>query len=448
MSLLAVGMSHRTAPTELLELASIPAADLGKLLRDLVDSEQVSEGVVLSTCNRVEVYVDVLTFHGGVAEVSDLLARACGVPLDELTPHLSVHHEARAVQHLFSVACGLDSMLVGEAQILGQVRTAFRTAEGEGAVGRVLGDLFRAALRVGKRVRTETAIDGAGASLVSVAIQLAEDTLGSLAGRSALLVGAGSTGALAGGVLRQRGIGDLVIANRTPERADRLASNLTGRAVGLGDLVSEFVAADVVVSSTGATGVVIPASLVEHGQLARGDRPLVLVDLALPHDVEPAAGELPGVTVIDLNSIRTYLERTAGQAGAGQIRAGEVSVKDVVEQVRALVAAEVDSYLDHQRALKVAPTVVALRARAAEVVEAELGRLDARLPDLTAEERNEVDVAVRRVVEKLLHTPTVRVQQLAEAPGGDSYAEALQELFGLGRSRPAAVSVTDPRDVP
>jgi glutamyl-tRNA reductase len=443
MSLLVVGLSHRTAPTSLLEAAAIPVDDVTKLLDDLLGGEQVTEGAVLSTCNRVEVYAEVATFHGGVTEVSDLLSRACGVALDDLTSHLYVHHEARAVQHLFSVSCGLDSMLVGEAQILGQVRATFRTAETAGSLGRGLGDLFRAALRVGKRVHSETGIDGAGASLVSVAVRLADEALGGLAGRPALLVGAGSTGALAGATLRRAGIGALTVANRTRERGVRLARTLEGGAIGLSSLSTAIAEADLVVSSTGATGTVVTYDDVAQAMAARGGRPLVVIDLALPRDVDPQVKRLPGVTVIDLDTLRGVLDVTPSAGDPSGTTVGAA-----VEAARALVAEEVGTYLDHQRALRVAPTVVALRARAADVVRTELARLQSRMPDLDPSAAAEVEGAMRRVVEKLLHTPTVRVQQLAEAPGGHTYAEALQELFGLDRETPAAVSTADPRAVP
>jgi glutamyl-tRNA reductase len=443
MSLLVVGLSHRTAPTNLLEAAAIPVDDIPKLLDDLLAGEQVTEGVVLSTCNRVEVYAEVATFHGGVTEVSDLLSRACGVALDELTSHLYVHHEARAVQHLFSVACGLDSMLVGEAQILGQVRASYRTAETAGSLGRGLGDLFRAALRVGKRAHSETGIDGAGASLVSVAVQLAGEALDGLNDRPALLVGAGSTGSLAGATLRRAGVGPLTVANRSHERGGRLARTLDAGAIGLNALPAAIAEVDLVVSSTGATGTVVTYDEVASAMAARGERPLVIIDLALPRDVDPRVKRLPGVTVIDLETLRGVLDITP--------TVGDPSGKTVgaaVEAVRTLVADEVSGYLDHQRALRVAPTVVALRARAADVVQVELSRLQSRLPDLDPAASVEVEAAMRRVVEKLLHTPTVRVQQLAEAPGGHTYAEALQELFGLDRETPAVVSTADPRSVP
>ena len=248
MSVLVVGLSHRTAPVELLERAAINADHLPKALHELLQGDNVAEALVLSTCNRVEVYAHVTRFHGGVQEVSDLLSRLSGVPLDELSDSLYVHYEERAVQHLFSVASGLDSMVVGEGQILGQIRNAFRVAQDEGAVARVLGELFRHSLRVGKRVRTETEIGRAGASLVGVGLRIAEAALGPLgADTRALIVGAGAMGAVAGATLKREGVERIVVANRTADRAERLADTLGGRSVALDDLVDAIAETDVLV---------------------------------------------------------------------------------------------------------------------------------------------------------------------------------------------------------
>jgi glutamyl-tRNA reductase len=438
VSLLAVGLNHRTAPTVVLERATVGPDDLEKLLHDLLQGEHVAEAVVLSTCNRVEVFAETTTFHGGLTEISDQLARISGLPLEELTSCLYVHHEARAVAHLFAVVCGLDSMLVGEAQILGQVRSAYKLATSEGSTGRSLSVLFREAMRVGKRAHSETRIDEAAASLVGVAVEGARTALGDLAGRSVLVVGAGSTGALAGTVLRRAEVGSVVVANRTRDRGARLAQNLGGRAVGLGDaeLVEALAEADVVVTATGSTAPVVPAVVVKqalerrastHAGGPEGVPPLVFLDLALPRDVDPEVAALPGVTLIDLEGLRSVLK--AGAVGAD------------VELVRELVADEVSAFCSRQRALRVTPTVTALRAQAAEVVRGELERLTGRVPDLDDRERAEVESTVRRVVDKLLHAPTVRVKELAASPDGDRYAEALHMLFDLDRNTPSVLSV-------
>jgi glutamyl-tRNA reductase len=431
MSVLVVGLSHRSAPVEVLERASVSSQDAPKLLDELTRSGRVGEAVVLSTCNRVEVYAVVEAFHGGLADVSGVLARHTGMDVGSLSSYLYVHYAASAVEHLFSVAAGLDSMVVGEAQILGQLRTAYNTAIEADTVGRAMHELAQQALRVGKRSQSETGIDGAGASVVSEALADAASALGGLAGRRALVVGAGSMGGLAGAQLRRAGIGGLVLANRTPERAARLAATLTAdgvpsRAVGLDQVPAELALADVLVSCTGAVGTVLGADMVAEALGTRDGRPLVICDLGLPRDVDTAVAELPGVTVIDLASLNERLaDRTEG---------------DAVRAARRIVADEVAHYLSAQRSAEVTPTVTALRRRAAEVVDAELLRMSGRLPDLDPQIRDELAHTVRRVVDKLLHTPTVRVKQLAEAPGGDTYAEALRELFELDPQAPAAVA--------
>ncbi len=424
MSVLVVGVSHRTAPVPLLEKVTIGLHDSGAVAQRLTDGA-VAEAVVLATCNRVEIYADTDAFHAGVDAVSDLLARSSGVPLSTLTDHLYVHWEGQAVTHLFQVACGLDSMVIGESQILGQLRRAY--AASRAGAGRTLHELFQSALRVGKRVHAETGIDEAGRSLVSVGLERAVTAVGPLEGRDVLVIGAGSMGALAGSTLRRAGVASITVANRTAANARRLATSLEGVGIGLEDLESALVKADVVVSSTGATGVVVPLELVSRAVHDRGGRPVAFLDLALPRDIDPAVRDLPGVTLVDLETLQSVLAAT--EAGAE------------VEAARSIVMAEVGGFLAWQRASRVAPTVAALRSRAAQVAEAELARLDARLPELDEHTRAELAATVRRVVGTLLHTPTVRVKELAEAPAAGSYAEALRELFGLDRAAPAAVAV-------
>jgi len=434
MSVLVVGISHHSAPLDVVERAAIVPADVPKALHGLRSSEYVAEAMVLSTCNRVEVYAHVAKFHGGVQELSELLSRVAGLPLDAMTEHLYVHYEDRAVQHLFTVAAGLDSMVVGEGQILGQLRAALTTAQREGAVGRLLWQLVPHALRVGKRVRTDTEVGRAGASLVDIGVRVVASALGSLSGRPVLVVGAGAMGALAGETLRAAGVGEIVVANRTAEHAEALAERLGGRGIGLDSLEEAIARADVVVSSTGASGIVVAADVVERAVRARDGRAISFLDLALPRDIDAAVRLLPGVTLTDLDALRQTLEAD----GDGDRDA---------DAARAIVAEEVAVFLGWQRAMKVAPTVIALRAKADEVIDAELGRLLQRIPDLDARQQAEVNAAVRRVVEKLLHAPTVRVKELAESPGGDHYAEALRELFGLGPQVAAAVSQADLSDL-
>jgi len=427
MSVLVVGLSHRTAPVAVLERAAVAGDDLRKTLDELHGADTISEVLLLSTCNRVEVYADAARFHPAVAEITTVLARHAGFAVSELSDHLYVHFAEAAAEHIFTVACGLDSMVVGESQILGQLRSAYVLGTELGSVGSVLHDLAQTALRVGKRAHTEPGIAGAGASIVSVALDQATQVLGPLAGRRAVIIGAGSMGALAGATLRRRGITDIVVANRSPERAERLAATLSARAVPLTALRAEIAGADVLISSTGSTGLVVDAELVT----SRPDRPLVVLDIALPRDVDAAVAELPGVTYVDLDALRID---------------GAMVSDEEIEAAVAIVAQELRDHLAEQQRLAVAPTVTALRARANQVIDAELVRLDARLPGLEPAIRREVADAVRRAVEKMLHAPTVRVKELASTPGGDQYAAALRELFDLDPA--AAESVTAVRQPP
>jgi len=430
VSVLLVGISHRSAPVSILEKVAVADTDRPKLTDKMMASGRISEAMIVSTCNRVEVYTVVDAFHGALSTVGELLAEHSGLDLAELHKHAYVRYSEAAAEHLFSVASGLDSMVVGEQQILGQIRTAYASADAQQAAGRTLHELAQQALRVGKRVHTETGIDSAGASVVSVALDKASAFLGGgLQGRTAAVIGAGAMGGLAVAHLTRSGIGRIVLANRTRDRAERLAetaraNGVEAEVVSFDDLASALSQVDVAVTCTGAVGTVVTLADAHRAlaQPGRGERPLAICDLGLPRDVEPAVAGLPGVTVFDMESLQR--DPAAGAASSD------------AEAARAIVASELSQYLMAQRLAEVTPTVTALRQRAAEVVEGELMRLDSRLPDLEDGQRDEVARTVRRVVDKLLHAPTVRVKQLASTPGGDQYAEALRELFEL---RPGAV---------
>ncbi len=529
-----------------LERAALTVDAQSKLLHDTVAAEPAAEAAVLATCNRIELYADVDKFHAGVAELSTLLARHSGVSLEELTPYLYVHYEDRAVHHLFSVACGLDSMVVGEGQILGQIKDALARAQDLHTAGRLLNDLFQQALRVGKRAHSETGIDRAGQSLVTFGLeQLAgrEPVEAWAKGRRALVIGAGSMSSLAAATLARSGVDEVVIANRTLERAERLAllleernanslaeggTGVRARAVRMDAVAAELTRADVAVSCTGATGLVLTgadvaaavsgrtgapavtlpgqtgtpaaagdadracaddtclvtpadgvagtdttedpaagphigdahayeqhgalvdnspsvgggaaartATAVARAQVAAPARTvaLALLDLAMPRDIDAAVHRVEGVRLVDIESL--------AEASADAPMAADV------DAVRTIVSDEVAAFGAAQRAAHITPTVVALRTMAADVVSGEIARLDGRLPELGDKERAEITQTVRRVVDKLLHAPTVRVKQLASEPGGAGYADALRTLFDLDPETVAAVSRADHlRDAP
>ncbi|MCV7177276.1 glutamyl-tRNA reductase [Mycolicibacterium sphagni] len=440
MSVLLFGVSHRSAPVSVLEQLSFAESDQVKIVDELLQSPLVTEAMVLSTCNRVEVYAVVDAFHGGLSAIGQVLAEHSGMSMGDLTKYAYVRYSEAAVEHLFAVASGLDSAVIGEQQVLGQVRRAYASAETNKTVGRILHDLSQRALSVGKRVHSETAIDSAGASVVSVALDIAASRLDGLAGRTATVVGAGSMGGLSVAHLLRAGVIHIDVVNRSLPRAQRLAENIrqqgaTAQALTLEHLPAALTAADVVVSCTGAVRPVVSLADVHHALAsARRDEtapPLVLCDLGMPRDVDPAVAGLPGVSVIDMDRVQREPSARAAAADA--------------EAARQIVATEVASYLAGQRMAEVTPTVTALRQRAADVVESELLRLDNRLPGLDDAQRDEVARTVRRVVDKLLHAPTVRVKQLASAPGGDTYAEALRELFELD---PQAVDAVAAGELP
>lgn len=414
MTVLVVGMSHRSAPAVVLQRAALGTEDVPKVLAELIGTECIGEALVLSTCNRFEVYAGVSRFHGAVAEIGAILARTAGVPVGDIAEHGYVHFAEAASEHMMRVAAGLDSMVVGEAQILGQLRAAYLLADGVSSVGRELHALVQAALHAGKRAHSETGIDRSGACLASVGLDRVEALTGPLSGRDVVVVGAGSMGTLVAKRATERGA-ELTVVNRGIAAARRVAESVQSSWLVLDDSASvaaAIAAADVVVSVTGSAGAVLGVELIGD----RASHPLALLDLAVPSDVTAAAAALPGVSYVDIEALRD----------AGPI----VSDQDVANAA-AIIAEELQAFLDQQQALAVAPTVTALRARADSVIDSELRRLDTRLPDLSVAARAEVAQAVRRAVEKLLHAPTVRVKELAAGPDGDGYAAALRILFDL-----------------
>ncbi|ALA66611.1 glutamyl-tRNA reductase [Corynebacterium lactis] len=438
MSVLLVGMSYRSAPVTLLEKVSVGDAERDEILGRLVGEESISEALMVSTCNRVEYYVEADGFHAGLSAVIREIVDRTGLEIDDLTPHLYVRYAQAAAEHAFSVCAGLDSMVLGEQQIIGQMRAAYQAADSVGTVGRTLHDLAQKSLHAGKRVHNETLIDNAGASMVSVAVDEAIAALNPgfvagvdtavdsniLAGRSALILGAGAMSSLAATYLGRCGIDRLIIANRTVDRAQNLADHsieagIPARAIALEDFADVLDDVDFLVSATGAmTPVVYAQHVADHG-------PLAIVDLSMPRDVAEDVAGLEGIALFNIEHLQ--MTRT------------DVPGRDDESSARAIVAEELESYLSAQRAAEVAPTVRALRERAAEVVDAELVRLEAKTPGLTPKERKAVESTVRRVVDKLLHTPTVQVKKLSSQECGGNYAVALQQLFDLPLTSPSGL---------
>ena len=425
MSVLVVGISHRTAPVAVLERVALDAEGIAKMVREVSEVEHVSEATVLSTCNRTELYADVDRFHGSVEALSRLLGERAGLGADEVLGHLYVHYDDGAVSHLFHVASGLDSMVLGESQILGQTREALRHGQEAGTIGPALNVLFQQALRVGKRSHAETDIDRVAPSLVGAALDRAADHLGGLEDRDVVVIGAGSMAALTVSKLVRAGVASIVVANRTHAHAEHLAAQYdVARALPLSEVASYDGHVDLLVSCTGATGTVVRVADISSRHAT--DSPLAVVDLALPRDVEPGVSALPGVRLIALDTLGEELQQVPAAAG--------------IEGVRTIVAEELAAFLAARRSQSVTPTVVALRSMATGVVQAELARLESRLPELDEPTRAEVARALNRVADKLLHQPTVRVKELANESGAISYAAALAELFSLDPEAVEAVT--------
>ncbi len=420
MSVLVLGLSHRTAPLDLLERMTIPENRQTKALADLAARHFVSEAALLSTCHRVEVYAVAERFHGAVADIRHFLSELAYVPPEDFSDHLYVYHDDAAVSHLFGVAAGLDSVVVGESQILGQVRAAWERARAEGVAGQRLSALFRSALRVGRRSRSEGALTAGVTSLSQAAVALAERRLGSLEGRRVVVLGAGEMGeGIATDVAQTASGTELVVANRTGARADRLAARLGGRAVAIEALPAALVDADVLLTSTGASSTVVTAAELEDVVQGRGERPLLVIDLGMPRDVDPGVGELAGVTLLDLGDVASFV-------GAGSGRdVGELA------RVREIVADEVGRFLHETSARRAAPTVTALRRRAEQLRAAEVARYRSRLDSLDDDEWRRVEALTKGILAKLLHDPTVRLKDAAGSARGERLAGALQELFDL-----------------
>jgi glutamyl-tRNA reductase len=419
VSVVVIGLNHRTVPLDLLERMTVNEAGLPKALADLVGRDHVSEAVVLSTCNRTEVYASVERFHAAYADIREFLSGLAFLPPEAFGDHLYAHYDDAAAQHLFSVAAGLDSAVLGESEILGQVRSAWERARDEQACGATLNMLFRHAVEAGKRARTETAIGEKVASVSQAAVTMAAEHLGDLEGRSVLVVGAGGMGE---GLLRSlidAGAGPVRVANRTWDRAVDLADRVGAVATHLDDLPRVLADVDVLLTSTGATSIIVEHADIEPVVEARAGRPLLIVDIAVPRDVDAAAGDLAGVTLLDMDDLRAHAEL------------GLAERRREVAAVRAIVESEVARFQEQTTVREVAPLVAALRQKVDDVRAGELARQQARLADLTPEQRDAVEAATKATLAKLLHQPTVALKAAAGTPKAERLAEALRELYDL-----------------
>jgi glutamyl-tRNA reductase len=415
--LVLVGTSHHRAPVELRELLFVSAPENPELVRRLAGAE--GEAVALSTCNRTELYVVDADPEAAQARAFAELATLGSLTESEIAPSLYTLRDEAAALHLFRVAASLDSLIPGEAQILGQVRDAYETAKDAGTAGSILHRLFRQALRVGRRVRSETAIGENPASVSSAAAELAERVFGTLEGKRILVIGAGKMSDLAAVNLISRGVESVFVANRSVERAERLARRFGGRAAGLDAVEAELEDVDIVVASTGSRGYVLSATQVERAMRGRRGRPIFFVDIAVPRDVDPAVNDIEGCYLYDVDD----LERVVEESVAGR--------REEAVRAEAIVAQEAEGFRAWELSLDVVPAIASLRARAESIRASELERAGGRLHSLSPSERRAVESLTAQIVNKLLHAPTVRMKEAAAAADGVLYADAVRHLFDL-----------------
>jgi glutamyl-tRNA reductase len=416
MSIVVIGVNHRTAPLAVLERLAIAPDDVAKAVAGLAQRDTIREVVVLSTCGRTEVYLVAERFHGAYADVTEFLAILAGMPLDELHPHLLALHDDAAATHLFEVAAGLDSFVLGESEILGQVRAAWQTAVDSGGVGSTLDLLFRHALRTGKRARSETAIGRGTSSISHAAAELAAERLGSLADRRVLVVGAGEMGAGVATSLSKVGATTITVANRSADRGRTLAAKVAGGSVAFDALDDALEHSDVVITCVAGTEGLITA----ESMAKREGRDLLVVDIALPRNVDPAVAAVDGVTLLDLGDVRAWAQR--GRAA----RAAEAA------RVREIIADQLERFLVDSTARQAAPLVARLHDHAEQIRVAELQRYATRLAALSAEDGDVVEALTKAIVAKLLHQPSVRLRHDAGTPRGERNAAAVGDLFDLG----------------
>jgi glutamyl-tRNA reductase len=417
--LLALGVSHRTAPLELRERLALTEGRAAGVLNGLVSEDPITEAAAISTCNRTEIYLVAADTVEAETAALGVLAREASIPPTELLGPLYSLRGADAARHLFEVTAGLDSMILGEAEIQGQVKRAYELALVEGATGAVLNRLFRGALAAGKRVRTETAIGEKGVSIPSVAVELAQRNLGDLASSRVLLVGAGETSELTARALSARGVEAVFVANRRHNRAIGLAQMFGGTAVRIDELPAQLERADIVVSTTNSPHHLIERSELELVMRQRPGRPLLLIDLAVPRDIDPACRELSGVTLHDVDDVQAIVERNTSGRQAEARRAAGILDSELVRFERWLGAQEV------------IPTVAALRERGDAIVAQVLAENESRWESLSPADRERVELLARAIASRLLHEPTVRIKGAADREDAYLQVSALRELFGL-----------------
>jgi glutamyl-tRNA reductase len=419
LSIVILGLSHQSAPLELLEKSTIPSEDLPKKLTDLMQQDHISEAVVISTCNRTEIYVVAEKFHAAYAEVRDFVADNAFVAPEDIADYLYVHHDEDAVKHLFSVASGLDSAVLGESEIQGQVKTAWETSRIEKSSGPVLNLLFRHALETGKRVRSETSISRHTASVSHSAVLMATHHLGSLEKKKVLVVGAGEMAEGMVIALAAAGPQEVQVANRTIEKANDLAKRIGGKTVALSELSVALSEVDLLLTSTGATSVILDHTSVEEVVKSRSGRPLLIVDIAVPRDVHPDTASIHGVTLLDMDDLSAF-------AAVGR----EERINEV-ENVQTIIDQEVERFGDLRSAREMAPLISNLRITVDTIRCREIDRFFQSQSQFTDSDRVAIEQLTRSLIAKLLHQPTIGLKNSAGSAKGDRLADSVRDLFDL-----------------
>jgi glutamyl-tRNA reductase len=424
MPIILVGLNHNTAPVELRELIALEEDALSSALADLSHiSPLLSEGVILSTCNRLEVYSVTQDIAAGRMAVDNFLSRLQGISPAVLKPHLYFKHDQDAVQHLMRVASGLDSLILGESQILGQVADAFSSARAASVTGSTLSQLFSGAIRAGKRARSETDISRHTTSVSHAAALLAREQTSGLENAHVLVVGAGEMAELAAQALQQRGAVHITCINRTYSSAEALVAKINGQAIAWNDLISALAEADVVISATGAPHTVIHVKDVAPALIGRADRPLIFIDIAVPRDVEEAVGNLQGVARYDIDSLHAVLDENMAQR------------ESAVPHVEAIINEEVAAFAGWMNRLEIVPVIADLHAYAAHIAQTEVKHTLETLTDAGTDTQKAIELLAHRLVNKLLHAPTAHLREQAERGNGYTYAHVVRELFDLNESQ-------------
>jgi glutamyl-tRNA reductase len=414
-----LGVSHRTAPVDLRERLDFSSRDVGAAVEALAAHSSVAESVVLSTCNRSEIYVAASDVARARSELIAFLSQYHQLPYDVFLPHLFAHNAQAAAQHLFRVAAGLDSLVVGEPQVLGQVKEAFQIAADRRCTGPLLTKTFHWAFAVGKRVRTETAIGEGAVSVSFAAVALARKIFGRLEGRRVLVVGAGDISALTAQHLRGHDVGDIVITSRTAAHADALAADVGGRSVPWDEMKSAIARADIVLTATGSQRPIITRADLEPATTRRRAEPLFIIDVAVPRDVDPSVGDIEQVFLYNVDDLQGVVHENLARRGAEIARA------------EAIVGEELARFVAWQRSRRAIPTVVALRQRFEEIRRTELQRLESRISTLSPDARARIEDVTRLIVEKLLLEPTEQLKALPDEETQSAYTEAVNRLFRL-----------------